>query len=142
MIQRIQSVYLLLVAILSGGLIFAFHLWELAENKVFVLDLFSEEAVISKSVPVLFLSSAVLAIYSIFSFKDRKKQFVIGRFIMLINLFLLGVLIYLSLNLPGEVTSEKGIGMFLPVLAVLFSVMANKAIKKDEDLVKSVDRLR
>jgi hypothetical protein len=142
MIQRIQSIYLLLVAILSGGLIFVFHLWKLAENKVFVLDLFADEAIINKSVPVLFLASAILAVYSIFSFKDRKKQFVIGRFIMLINLFLLGVLIYLSLNLPGEVTSEKGIGMFLPVLAVLFSVMANKAIKKDEDLVKSVDRLR
>ena len=142
MIQRIQSIYLLLVAILSGGLIFVFHLWKLAENKVFVLDLFADEAIINKSVPVLFLASAILAVYSIFSFKDRKKQFVIGRFIMLINLFLLGVLIYLSLNLPGEVTSEKGIGMFLPGLAVLFSVMANKAIKKDEDLVKSVDRLR
>jgi hypothetical protein len=142
MIQRIQSIYLLLVAILSGGLIFVFHLWKLAENKVFVLDLFADEAIINKSVPVLFLASAILAVYSILSFKDRKKQFVIGRFIMLINLFLLGVLIYLSLNLPGEVTSEKGIGMFLPGLAVLFSVMANKAIKKDEDLVKSVDRLR
>lgn len=142
MIQRIQSIYLLLVAILSGGLIFVFHLWKLAENKVFVLDLFSDEAIMNKSVPVLFLGSAILALYSIFSFKDRKKQFVVGRFIMLINLFLLGVLIYLSLNLPGEVTSEKGIGMFLPVLAILFSVMANKAIKKDEDLVKSVDRLR
>jgi len=142
MIQRIQSIYLLLVAILSGGLIFAFHLWKLAEAKVFVLDLFSEESIASKSVPVLFLLSALLALYSIFSFKDRKKQFVFGRLIILINLFLLGVLIYLSLNLPGEVISEKGIGMFIPVVAILFSVLANKAIKKDEDLVKSVDRLR
>lgn len=141
MIQRIQSIYLLLVAILSGGLIFAFHLWKLAEDKIFVLDLFSEESIASKSVPVLFLLSAILALYSIFSFKDRKKQFVIGRLIILINLFLLGVLIYLSLNLPGE-KSEKGIGMFLPIVAILFSVLANKAIKKDEDLVKSVDRLR
>lgn len=142
MIQRIQSIYLLLVAVLSGGLIFAFHLWKLAENKVFALELFSAESMVDKSVPVLFLASAVLALYSIFSFKDRKKQFVMGRLIILINLFLLGVLIYLSLNLPGEVTSEKGIGMFIPVVAILFSVMANKAIKKDEDLVKSVDRLR
>jgi hypothetical protein len=38
--------------------------------------------------------------------------------------------------------SEKGIGMFLPILAILLIVLANKAIKKDEDLVKSVDRLR
>jgi hypothetical protein len=32
--------------------------------------------------------------------------------------------------------------MFLPILVVLLIVLANKAIKKDEDLVKSVDRLR
>ena len=50
---------------------------------------------------------------------------------------------YLSLTVSGEtLVSEKGIGMFLPILAILLLVLANKAIKKDEDLVKSVDRLR
>ena len=142
MIQRIQSIYLLLVVILSGGLIFVFPILEGVDNKIFALDLFSDTAMINKSLPILFLLSAVLALYTIFSFKDRKRQFVLGRFIILINLILLGLLIYLSLNLPGEDASKKGIGMFLPVLAILFSVLANKAIKKDEDLVKSVDRLR
>ena len=47
------------------------------------------------------------------------------------------------LTLSGEaMVSEKGIGMFLPIVVVLLLVIANKAIKKDEDLVKSVDRLR
>jgi len=142
MIQRIQSVYLLLVAIISGGLIFVFDLWRISEVKKFAVDLFSDESMLNKGVPVLFFLSAFVAIVSIFSFKDRLKQFVLGRIIILINLFLLGVLIYLSLNLPGEVTSEKGIGMFIPTVAILFTVLANKAIKKDEDLVKSVDRLR
>ncbi|MDG2152208.1 MAG: DUF4293 family protein, partial [Polaribacter sp.] len=73
----------------------------------------------------------------------RKLQFVIGRLVILINLFLLGLLIYVSLTLPGEISiSEKGIGMFLPIIVVLLVVLANKAIKKDEDLVKSADRLR
>ena len=62
---------------------------------------------------------------------------------MLINFYLLGVLIYLSLTLSGETAvSEKGIGMFIPVIVVVLLAVANKAIKKDEDLVKSVDRLR
>jgi hypothetical protein len=63
---------------------------------------------------------------------------------IVLNLILLGLFVYHSLNLSGETAavSEKGIGMFLPVLAVVFLVLANKAIKKDEDLVKSVDRLR
>jgi hypothetical protein len=68
---------------------------------------------------------------------------VTGRLTILINLILLGLLIYLSLTLPGEATvSEKGIGMFIPILVVLLIVLANRAIKKDEDLVKSADRLR
>ncbi len=142
MIQRIQSVYLLIVAIVSGGLIFAFDLWKIGEVKTFAFSLLSHESLLQKCIPVLFLLSALVALIAIFSFKDRKKQFVLGRVILLINLFLLGILIYVSLNLPGEVTSEKGIGMFIPTIAILFTVMANKAIKKDEDLVKSVDRLR
>jgi len=76
-------------------------------------------------------------------YHNRKLQFVIGRLTILVNLILLGLLIYVSLTLPGEAAvSEKGIGMFIPIFAVLLIVLANKAIKKDEDLVKSVDRLR
>ena len=41
-----------------------------------------------------------------------------------------------------EFISEKGIGSALPLIAIVLLVLANKAIKKDEDLVKSVDRIR
>ena len=79
----------------------------------------------------------------IFWFKNRKLQFVLGRINIILNFFLLGVFVYWSLSLPGEMNiSEKGIGMFLPIISIVFLVLANKAIKKDEDLVKSVDRLR
>ena len=62
---------------------------------------------------------------------------------MIINFYLLGVLIYVSQTISGEtIVSEKGIGMFFPIIVVVLLVMANKAIKKDEDLVKFVDRLR
>ena len=142
MIQRIQTVYLLLIAILSIGIIFVFELWTVSEVKIFASDLLSNDSILKKLVPVSFIVSGLIALYAIFQFKNRKLQFVLGRLIILINLFLLGILIYLSLNLPGEVSSEKGIGMFIPTVAILVSVLANKAIKKDEDLVKSVDRLR
>ncbi|MGK0412144.1 MAG: hypothetical protein ACJA1B_000333 [Polaribacter sp.] len=143
MIQRIQTIYLMLASIVSGGLIFIFSLWNTIKQKIFVVDLFSREVITLKIIPLMFISSAVLSLIAIFLFKDRKLQFVMGRIIILINLFLLVLLIYLSLTLSGETSvSEKGIGMFLPILAILFIVLANKAIKKDEDLVKSVDRLR
>ena len=142
MIQRIQSIYLLLVIFLSIGAPFFLKLWVEADNEVFAFDLFAYESILYKLVPISFIISALLALISIFRFNDRQQQFVLGRIIILINLFLLGILIYLSLNIPGEIFSEKGIGMFIPSIVILFSVLANKAIRKDENLVKSVDRLR
>ncbi|MFT6838514.1 MAG: hypothetical protein ACJAZR_002051, partial [Sediminicola sp.] len=62
---------------------------------------------------------------------------------MILNIFLLGLFVYRSLNLSGESNiSEKGIGMLIPIFSIVFLVLANRAIKKDEDLIKSVDRLR
>ena len=136
MIQRIQSVYLIIVAILTGILPFFFNLWITVNGKeVFA----SNEMLISIS----FYASTVLAIWSLVTFKNRKSQFVINRLNMILNVFLLGFFVYRSLNLSGEtLVSEKGIGMLIPVFSIVFLVLANRAIKKDEDLVKSVDRLR
>ncbi len=143
MIQRKQSIYLLVAGIISGGLTFLFNLWTNTNAPIFIVDLFSGGSTLEKTTPVLFFISAILSIVTLFLFKNRQLQFVLGRLNILINLFLLGMLIYLSQTLSGEASvSEKGIGMFFPVLVILLLVIANKAIKKDEDLVKSVDRLR
>ena len=91
----------------------------------------------------LFLGSAALSLISMFLFKNRKSQFMLGRLNIILNFFLLGLFVYQSLNVSGETNvSEKGIGIFLPIISIVLLVLANKAIKKDEDLVKSVDRLR
>ena len=137
MIQRIQTIYLLLAFIITGVLPFIFPLWTLnngndyyfMQNQIYV---------------ILFGLSTTLTVLSIVSYKKRQNQFVIGRLNIILNLILLGLFVYHSLNLSGEtvVVSEKGIGMFLPIVAILLLALANKAIKKDEDLVKSVDRLR
>jgi len=144
MIQRIQSVYLLLATLISGGLIFVFNLWinELG-SKFFVIDSFSTGNVMLIAMAVLFFVSALISGITIFKFKNRQLQFVLGRLTILINFFLLGILVYFSQNLSGEIqVSEKGIGLLIPIFTILLVVMANKAIKKDEELVKSVDRLR
>ncbi|MFN0727931.1 DUF4293 domain-containing protein [Polaribacter gochangensis] len=144
MIQRIQTIYLLAAAIFSGGLIFVFSLWTEASTKVISApDLMNETSLLLKTIFIAYLLSAILSVIALFLFKKRQLQFVIGRINMLINFYLLGVLIYVSLTVSGETSvSEKGIGMFIPVIVVVLLALANKAIKKDEDLVKSVDRLR
>lgn len=144
MIQRVQSIYLLIATLLSGGLIFVFKLWvDDKGNDFFVVDSFSTESVPLKIMAVLFFVSAALTLIAVFQFKNRQLQFVLGRLAILTNFILLGIVVYFSQNLSGEIKiSEKGIGLFIPILTILFVVIANKAIKKDEELVKSVDRLR
>jgi len=144
MIQRIQTIYLLLASILSGGLIFVVELWEnLKSQEIFAFDLLTREDITLKVIPILYILSAIVSFWTIFLFKKRQLQFVLGRLVLLINLILLGILIYVSQTLSGEAqVSVKDIGMFIPVVVILLIVLANKAIKKDENLVKSADRLR
>ena len=137
MIQRIQTVYLFLTFIITGVLLFFIPLWTLNNGKAFY---FMQDQVYT----ILLGLSTMLTIICIISYKKRQNQFVMGRLNIILNLILLGLFVYRSLNLSGEAVnvSEKGIGMFLPIVAIVLLVLANKAIKKDEDLVKSVDRLR
>ncbi|MCL9805289.1 DUF4293 domain-containing protein [Flavobacterium amniphilum] len=138
MIQRIQSVYLFFAFVASAVLPFVFYLW--IENDAKGTKVFFMGNIVYT---VLFGLSSTLAILSIMTYKKRQQQFVMNRLNMILNLILLGLFVYRTLNLSGETTvSEKGIGMFLPVLSIFLLVLANRAIKKDEDLVKSVDRLR
>ena len=138
MIQRIQTVYLLLTFVITGVLMFFIPLWTLNTGKAFY---FMQDQVYT----ILLGLSTMLTVISIISYKKRQNQFVMCRLNIILNLILLGLFVYRSLNLSGEtsnIVSEKGIGMFLPIVAIVLLVLANKAIKKDEDLVKSVDRLR
>ncbi|MFT5848701.1 MAG: hypothetical protein ACJARX_001738 [Psychroserpens sp.] len=136
MIQRIQTIYLLLSAAVSAGLIFVVHLWTNSLD----IPVFAKDEYLYLS---LFLGSALLSLIAIFTFKNRKFQFVLGRLNIILNFILLGFFVYQLLMPPGESNiSEKGVGIFIPILSIVLLVLANKAIKKDEELVKSVDRLR
>ena len=137
MIQRIQTVYLLIALVISGVLPYIFPLWTMSDGKEF-------HFMSDSTYTILFGLTTTLTLVSIMYFKKRQHQFVLNRLSTILNLILLGLFVYRSLNLSGEtlVVSEKGIGMFLPIVAIVFLALANKAIKKDEDLVKSVDRLR
>ena len=120
-----------------GALPFVFPLFTMSDGKEFH---FMNDSFYT----VLFGLSTTLTLISIMYFKKRQHQFVLNRLTIILNLILLGLFVYRSLNLSGEAVqvSEKGIGMFLPIVAIVFLALANRAIKKDEDLVKSADRLR
>lgn len=136
MLQRIQTVYLIISALIMGALYYWFPL--IMDETGIVIIVKNELLFLG-----LIFGSIVLTIISILNFKKRQLQFVLNRLSIILNFVLLGIFVYRSLILAGEtLVSEKGIGVLLPIISIVFLVLANKAIKRDEDLVKSVDRLR
>jgi hypothetical protein len=117
MIQRIQTIYLLLAFLITGVLFFFIPLWTLSTGKAFY---FMQDQVYT----IILGLSTMLTVISIISYKKRQHQFVMGRLNIILNLILLGLFVYRSLNLSGETVavSEKGIGMFLPIVTIVLLV--------------------
>jgi hypothetical protein len=135
MIQRKQSIYLFIAALVSGISTWFADLWVIAKEWMQ-----PEDHVLTMA---LFLISAVLSVVTIFLFKNRKTQMMVTGMNIVLNILLIGYLAYSLTNLPGGFSdSEKGIGLFAPFISILMLVIANRFIKKDEKLVKSVDRFR
>ena len=136
MLQRIQTLYLIISCILTAVLPFVFPVWHEAPE----VPVYFTTSIIYMA---LFGLVSITTIASIFNFKKRQTQFVLNRLSIILNFILLGFFVYRTLSLSGETeVSEKGIGMLIPIFSIVFLVLANKAIRKDEDLVKSADRLR
>lgn len=129
MLQRIQTIWTLL-AVLAAVFLF----------------ITGQDVVVSDSIPVLNIGCVILVIIgslSIFSFKNRKRQILLNTISIIINALLIGVLAYWLLSLSGGIQfPEKGIEPIFPLIAVICLLIANVYIRKDERLVKSVDRLR
>lgn len=144
MLQRIQTIYLIIAALLSGVVAFVVPFWnDINGGIVLLAELLQSEAVVYRAVPILFVLSTIISVAVMFLYKNRTKQIIGNRLNIVINFLLLGIIVYRLLILPGEIDiSEKGIGVFMPLMVIVLLALANKAIIKDEKLVKSVDRLR
>ena len=131
MIQRIQSIYLLLSACVS---IVLYCLTNIDFEKVRLLQ---------KSVFIGIILSICLSLFSIFIYKNRIIQMYLGRFNILTNIYLLGVFIFHLLNSPEHTpVFQKSIEIFLPIFSIAFLALSNRAIRRDENLVKYADRIR
>jgi len=132
MIERIQSLYLLLCGLLN--LIVYFYM----DYDFLIDELNSFPYFISEFLPVvLSLLISMVCFYSIFKYKIRKNQFVINRINVIICFVFFGLLMYNN----KSIMSHQWI-YFIPLISVLLLVFSNRAIKKDEELIKSLDRIR
>jgi Domain of unknown function (DUF4293) len=145
MIQRKQTLWLLLAALINVGL-FLFDLYRVhvVTNGV---DTILPLKVNDKFFFVLIaLVTIVLPAIAIFMYKDRKRQRLLGVLSVIACLSFISTMLMqvskFSSSIPAASGGTYWIASVLPVISIIFLVMAIRGINKDEKLVKSQDRLR
>ncbi|WP_420385411.1 DUF4293 domain-containing protein [Roseivirga sp.] len=164
MIQRIQTLFLLGVAVLMG-MTNAYYLWgeksaddqtvvtlttmnmKVIETAGTVSDL-SDDTIVRQDgtwyIGALSIIAALIAIFSVLQFRNRLNQMKLGALNALIMAATLGISYYKIYQYEGLIEGQGAIslGFYLPAGAMLLNIIANRFIRKDEKLVKSVDRIR
>ena len=133
MIQRIQSLFLLICSIIN--LVYCYQLYFGQDIATFFLEM---ESNIPLEVILLFpLTISVISFYTIFKYKNRQTQFVLNRLSIILCFVFVGILIFMF----DIISSFEWINL-VPLFSIVLLVLANRAIKKDEDLIRSIDRIR
>lgn len=147
MIQRIQTLYLLISAILVAFL-FVLPFAEIAKDGAFYLFNFKgiilDGILTENAIALSILLGVALAMhgFAIFSYKNRIRQMRVIVYAVLILLGVLGMFYFFTYySFSGAQISFK-IGAVLPSVVIILDYLAIRAIKKDETLIRSIDRIR
>lgn len=163
MIQRIQSV---LLALVFGTMVavFFFPIWnevdtekseELRLSALVLLhektDIDTAEVFVIADTPTFYIGilaalAALVAVFSIFKYNNRLLQMKLGALNSLLMGSAMGVAIYFIWTAETELLPAQGgnylVGFYLFVGGLLCNSLANRFIRKDENLVRSADRIR
>jgi len=126
MIQRIQNLYLLIICLVNL-IYFILSIYGFDTFPNFTLFSFID-------LPFYLTSIFSFVIISLFLYKNRKKQLLCNRVNIFFNLFML------IFSLDQLITLNH---LYFIIISNLFFLMqANKGIKKDEEIINSIDRIR
>lgn len=150
--QRIQTVYLGIALILSAGLyFFPVAGFQGTEELVYLcvkgFKTAAGEGIVS-AYPLLILTGILsfLILFQILNFKKRIRQIQTGKAIiaLIIVWYILNAVYVFNYfrSLDIFTTIKPQIALFIPIGIIVFILLGNKNIQKDEDLVRSIDRLR
>ena len=151
MIQRIQSLFLLVIAL--SGVIFLFTpIIEIINYESFyTMDAFNVFEMENNTKKPL-KSNIGIGVMSIiiFLYKNRPLQIKLSKFLMLLLTLELAALFFysdaaksfLSQTPKDQVSISYKIGIVIPVISIVFTYLTIRFIKKDDELVRSADRLR
>ncbi len=155
MIQRIQSLYLSLTIILP--LLFLKGSFLKFINKTgseFFMNFagtwqqsgVADPGLLLKQIPlsVIIILIPVVGLAALFTFKNRKLQMKLTSAVILSAVILTGLIIYYAISVINinQVEVVPGFKMLIPALIIVFGILALRGIRKDENLVRSYDRLR
>lgn len=151
MIQRIQSLWLLMAAASAAMLFFmplAFILNH-AQEQVIVFKL---SGIIATNDNTLLVSTytlagltaitALLSLINIFLFKKRTLQMRISVYSAILMLALAGLIAYYLFYLFAGFNLSIRFVVFMPIIGFILLLMARRAVKRDEELVRAIDRIR
>ncbi len=144
MIQRIQSIFIFISLAACASL----FILPFAESNKVATPLFEDKLFNIMDNPVLIVLAsigALLAVVDLLMFKNRPLQLRLGYIITIISVFLAVVafwLMYSKASQLPEIIIEDKFGLYMPVISLISILLANRFIKKDEDLVSNMDRLR
>ncbi|MBC7485634.1 MAG: DUF4293 domain-containing protein [Cytophagaceae bacterium] len=154
MIQRIQTLFLGLVAFIMTLNLFS-TVWkaDTAEKSILLTPFFLSEKTIAGEeyhgviyIALLIILIIIISIFSITRFKNRSLQLKLGLGnSVLLCLVVLAFYIVIGKGktmITADAITHYDPGFFFPLIAIVLNVVANFFIRKDEKLVKSVDRLR
>jgi len=147
MIQRIQTLYLLISAILVAFL-FALPFAEIVKDGSIYLFNFKgillDGTLKENGLAISVLIGIILALHgiAILSYKNRIRQIRVIVFSILLMLGLFGMFFFFTYyTFSGAQISFK-LSMVFPLVAIILDYLAIRSIGKDEALIRSIDRIR
>lgn len=145
MIQRIQSILLLLGAI-SIGLLYNFP-FATSDKSVGTFLSDQKYDLLDSNFLLIFAGlSLVLLIGTLFTYSNRSLQIKLGKFSLISLILFIILIIFLFyqefMGVQSNANVEDGVGLYLPILSLVLTIVSLKYINKDDKLVKSMDRLR
>ena len=149
MIQRIQTIYLFIAVIIMIALNWM-PIAYLGELNFFTYGIFSTVAGVSISIStypiaVIVAVSTILAAISIFMYKNRVKQAKIVALSIFLDVMFYPIFIaylWYSKEALINIDNSFSFALIIPAISIILKSLAAKAIKADEKLVRSDDRIR
>lgn len=149
MIQRIQTIFLMLAAAAGFGQFALPYMSTEPGNPAATLPALADNVVNPLDNPGLLglcILGGVVSLAAIFLFNNRPLQARIASGAAVASILLMAlaafVIFQLYQQMPSGGSTRYGLGLGLPVAALVFNWLAARFIRKDENIVRSADRLR